>query len=278
MSWLPGGDSCATAVVTGASSGIGRAFAFELARRGYPVALVARRRHELDQVAGEMRACGGEAAVYPCDLAVSDERNGLVESLRGSGRRIDVLVQAAGLGTHGPFVALARQRELDQVRVMAEAIVDLCSAFAPDMARRRRGAILVVSSGLGAGPVPRTATYAATKAFCNSFGAALHEELRASNVAVTTVCPGPVRTPFFDVNGPQPAERVIPRLFWRDPDAVARAGLRALGRNRRTVTPGVAMRTALATSAFVPTALRLRVLHALFRADTQRARHGEGWS
>jgi hypothetical protein len=131
------------------------------------------------------------------------------------------------------------------------------------MVTRRRGAVLIVSSGLGFQPVARQATYAAGKAFGIFFGEALHAELRGEGVAVCTVCPGPVETEFFAANGPNPAQR-MPRFIWRSADEVAAASIAGLEDNRRVVIPGAPLRAAISVSRMAPRSLRLRFLsHAL---------------
>jgi short-subunit dehydrogenase len=271
VSWLPAPTPTGTCLVTGASSGIGAAIAHQLAGRGYGLDLVARREEKLRGLAAELGTSGSpRVAVMPCDLADPAARRELVAGVEAAGRRVDLLINSAGLGTYGPFVELDRERELEQVRVMSEAIVDLCGAFAPTMADERSGAILIVSSSLGFGPVPRYATYSATKAFDIAFGASLHAELRSSGVAVSTVCPGPVETEFFKVNGPQPPQRVIPRAIWQQPETVARAALDGLERNKRVVIPGRPMRIAMTLSSLAPQALRLRTMDRFFRAPGER--------
>lgn len=271
MSWLPAPNPAATCLVTGASSGIGAAIAHQLAGRGYGLNLVARREEKLRGLAAELGASGSpRVEIMPCDLGDSAARRELVAGVEAAGRRVDLLINSAGLGTYGPFVELNLGRELEQVRVMSEAVVDLCGAFAPTMAGERCGAILIVSSSLGFGPVPRYATYTATKAFGIAFGESLHAELRSSGVAVSTVCPGPVATEFFAVNGPQPPQRVVPRPIWQRPEAVAQASLDGLERNKRIVIPGRAMRTAMTLSSLAPRAVRLRAMDRFFRAPGEQ--------
>jgi uncharacterized protein len=261
--WLPAPDPAATCLVTGASSGIGAAIARELAARGHGVTLVARRRERLQAHAGELaRTYPVRVETLPCDLADAEARSALADRVAALGLQVDVLVNCAGLGTYGPFVELDPSREIEQVRVMCEAVVGLCGAFVPALAARRSGAVLIVSSSLGLQPAARYATYGAAKAFGLAFGESLHTELRHSNVAVTTLCPGPVATDFFSVNGPQPAQ-AFPRLLWQRPDAVARAAIDGLAHNRRVVIPGTAMRALMASGRLAPRTLQLRVTNWL---------------
>jgi short-subunit dehydrogenase len=271
MADLPLPDANATCLITGASSGIGAAFARELARRGYGITLVARRELRLHALAQELEHTRGvRAEVLPCDLADETDRASLAGRIDGLGLRVDVLVNNAGIGTNGRFVELDRAREVEQIRVLCEAVVDLCGAFAPAMAARRSGAVLIVSSSGAFQPTPNIATYAAAKAFSLSFGQALHAELRDSGVAVTTVCPGPVETEFFETNGSHPTQRVFPRSVWMTGAAVARAGLDGVSRNRRVVIPGNAIRAIVAGSRFVPLSARLRLLNRFYRAGETR--------
>ncbi|MQA84908.1 MAG: SDR family NAD(P)-dependent oxidoreductase [Streptosporangiales bacterium] len=253
-------------MITGASSGIGAAIARELASRGHGVTLVARREERLRDLANELaEAYPVRAEVLACDLADAAARGALPGRVEALGLRVDVLVNNAGLGTHGRFVELDAAREAEQVRVLCEAVVDLCGAFAPAMAARRSGGVLIVSSLSGFQPVPNTATYAAAKAFSLSFGETLHAELRGCGVSVTTLCPGPVDTEFFEVSGPHPTQRVFPKPLWETAEAVARAGIEGLARNRRVVVPGAAMRALVASGRLAPGGLRLWVLDRFYR-------------
>jgi short-subunit dehydrogenase len=253
MSWLPAPGPDATCLVTGASSGIGAAIARELAGRGHGVTLVARREGRLRSLAERLhRQHLVQTEALMCDLADAEQRAALFERLTALRLRVDVLVNCAGIGTYGHFVELDPAREVDQVRLMCEAVVDLCRAFAPTMATRHSGAILIVSSALGFQPIPGYATYGAAKSFEIGFGEALRAELRRARVAVTTLCPGPVETEFFHANGPQPLQRVMPRVLWTSPDAVARAAANGLARNRRVVLPGGPMRALMAAGRVVP--------------------------
>jgi uncharacterized protein len=256
----PSGDG--TCLVTGASSGIGEAIARDLARRGYGLTLVARREPQLRKLAESLAAEHGiRAEVIPCDLVDSAARAGLPGRVKTLGLRVDVLVNNAGMGSFGRFVDLPGAQELDQVRVLCEAVVDLCHAFCPGMVARRSGGILIVSSTTGFQPAARYATYAAAKAFSLSFGQSLHQELKPSGVAVTTVCPGPVRTEFFDVSSAEPVR--LPKGMWASPEQVARAAIEGLERNRRVVVPGTAMRALMTSSRYSPTSLQLRVMDLL---------------
>jgi uncharacterized protein len=262
MPGLPAPDSAATCLVTGASSGIGEALAHELASRGHGVTLVARREDRLRALAEELKARHGiRAEVLACDLADPAARATLPARLGELGLRVDVLVNNAGFGSYGNFVELDQVSEQEQVRVMCEAVVALCGGFVPSMVERRSGAVLILSSTTGFQPTARYATYAAAKAFSLSFGQSLHAELRKSGVAVTTVCPGPVATDFFNKNEVRPV--TLPKPMWATPEQVARAAVEGLSRNRRVVIPGTAVRALMAASRMSPAGLQLRVMDVL---------------
>jgi short-subunit dehydrogenase len=253
-------------VVTGASSGIGAAIARELAARGHGVTLVARREERLRALASELSETHFvRAEPLACDLADAEARATLAERVEALGLRVDTLVNNAGLGSYGAFVAADRDRETRQVQVMCEAVVDLCGAFAPAMATRGGGGVLIVSSSLALMPMARYATYGATRSFCLSFGESLHAELRGAGVAVSVLCPGPVETEFFATNGPQPVQSLVPAPMWTSPGAVATAAVDGLSHNRRVIIPGALMRTAMAAARLVPQSLRLRALDRFVR-------------
>jgi short-subunit dehydrogenase len=272
MSGLPSPDPAATCLVTGASSGIGAALARELSARGYGVTLVARREERLRSLAAELTsAYGTHAEALPCDLADPSARAALPKRVAALGLRVDLLASNAGLGSHGRFTKLDPAGEVQQIRVMCEAAIDLCGTFVPPMVQRRAGAVLIVASISAFQPVPNTATYGAAKAFLLSFGEALHTELRGSGVAVTTLCPGPVRTEFFDPRVEHPSERIFPASLWKNPKAIAGAGIRGLARNRRVVIPGGVARLLAGSGRFSPHFFQLRVVDRLYRGRSLRS-------
>jgi uncharacterized protein len=259
---LPAPDPAATCLITGASSGIGQALARELGSRGYGVTLVARREERLRALASELRERHRvRAEVLACDLADPAQLNALPSRVDELGVRVDLLANNAGFGSYGPFAELDHAREVEQVRVLCEAVVALSGAFVPRMVERGAGAVLILSSTTGFQPTARYATYAASKAFSLSFGQSLHEELRRSGVAVTTVCPGPVETEFFDVSDVRPVR--LPKRMWVTPEEVARVALDGLARNKRLVIPNVAVRALMASSRMSPAGLQLRVMDVL---------------
>jgi hypothetical protein len=249
--------------VTGASAGIGREIAGQLAKRGHDVVLVARRKDKLTEVADELRAQHGvRAEAIGCDLskAASVARlPGRVESL---GLQVDILVNNAGFATNGPFVQADQSRELEQVRVLVEAVVALTGAFAPAMAKRGSGAILNVASTAGMQPLPFSAGYSSAKAYVLTFSEALHQELAPKGVTVTVLAPGPVYTDFWEISGWEVAdgrtfEQAVPRPAWISAEDAARAGVEGLEAGHRVVIPGLRMRAAMEASRFIPHAIKL---------------------
>jgi short-subunit dehydrogenase len=245
-----------TALVTGASSGIGEEFARQLSARGYELVLAARRRDRLERLA---EALPGPAHVVPCDLAT--EADSLAAKVGELGVEVDLLVNNAGFGTYGRFVELDAKREAEEVRVNCEAVVTLTHALLPAMLDRDRGGVIVVASTAGMQPLPYEATYSASKAFALHFTEALSEELRGTGVRMLAVNPGPVPTEWQEVAGHSSAD-VVPGEI---PAAqVVRESLEAYERGRRSIVPGSRMRWIMRVSRG-PRALKLRVAERMYR-------------
>lgn len=208
------------ALITGASSGIGAALARRLARDGRSVALTARRRDRLDALAAELCASGVEAHVFARDLSEPGGAAALAADVDAAGLRVDWLVNNAGFGTMGRFDRLPLDRELQEIRLNVEALVELTHRFLPAMVERRRGVVMNVSSIGGYMPSPYMATYTATKAFVTSFSEGLMGELRGTGVSVLCVCPGFTRTEFQDHIDEAVSERA-PGMMWMSAEAVA---------------------------------------------------------
>lgn len=187
---LPSPDQ--SVMITGASAGIGAELARRLGRRGHPLVLVARRADRLHALAEELRtSCRVDVDVHACDLSDPGQRRELVEAVRQSDRELVGLCNNAGVGSFGRLWELPWDGEAQIVRLNVEALHELVGAFAGPMVERGYGAILNVGSLAGFQPQPSNATYAASKAFVNSFSEALHAELRGTGVSATVVCPGP---------------------------------------------------------------------------------------
>jgi short-subunit dehydrogenase len=168
-------------MVTGASAGIGTAIARELAKRGHGLILVARRKAKLDELAAQLTdEFGIRADTLGCDLGKAASRQRLPARVQTLGLTVSVLVNNAGFATGGAFYQSDPARELDQVRVLVEAPMALCSAFLPEMVRRGSGAVLNVASTAGMQPLPYSAGYSAAKAYLLTFSEALHEELKGA--------------------------------------------------------------------------------------------------
>jgi short-subunit dehydrogenase len=253
--------------VTGASSGIGAQLARALARRGHGVTLVARRRARLDELARKLGDRYGVLAhVVACDLGDAQSREELADSVADLGHDVEVLCNSAGFGTAGDPTWLDRTREVDMVRLNCEAVVDLCLRYASGMASRGRGAILNVASTAAFQPLPRQATYAASKALVLSFTESLHQDLRKRGVAVTALCPGPVATEFIEVAGMGDALDKAPSFAVEPADRVAEAAIRGLERNHRVVVPGLANRLGALAGRHAPRGLLLRAAGLLYPA------------
>jgi uncharacterized protein len=236
MTLPPPADNRA-ALITGASSGIGEAFARELARRGHRLVLVARRAEVLDEIAEELR---GRAHPLPADLSVRAERAALPDRIADLGLTVDILINNAGLSTSGPVTKAVPEKELNLIEVDVAAVVDMCCRFIPGMVDRRRGAVLNVASTAAFGPLPGQASYGAAKAFVLSYTEALRGELRGSGVAATALCPGPVKTGFGEAAGipDEEAEASLPQVMWKTADQVAHAGIEGLAAGKGVVVPG----------------------------------------
>jgi short-subunit dehydrogenase len=249
------------ALVTGASSGIGAGFARALGRRGYRLALVARRRERLEELAAEIGAA--RCAVLPADLSRPESVPELARELELRGIEIELLVNNAGLGTTGRFLEEAPGTTASLIAVNLMAPIALCRALGPAMRRRGRGAILNVVSMSAFQPVPFLATYAASKAALLSFSEALGEELRGTGVEVQALCPGLVHTGFQQQAG---TDRVA---FDRTPpmsvEFVVERALAGLERRRALVIPGWRDRLSVLGQRLLPRALVRRVAGALFR-------------
>lgn len=248
-----------TALVTGASSGIGEQFARQLAARGHDLVLVARRADRLERLAGEVPT---QAHVVACDLA--NDAASLAGRVEELGAQIDLLVNNAGFGTSGPFLEHDAVRDAEQVRLNCEAIVTLCHAFLPGMIERRRGGVINVASTAGMQPIPYESVYAATKAFALSFTDALHTELRGSGVRVMSVNPGPVPTEWQEVAGyPKDRDFSVPGEI--PASQVVSESLAAWDKGRRAFIPGRTIRWFIRATSPSPRAVQLRVTERMYR-------------
>jgi len=257
---LPSPAPDTTVLITGASAGIGAELARQLGERGHDLTLVARRQDRLTELAEEIGARGVHVEVDPCDLADPGARAELIRRVDRRKRAVLGLCNNAGFGSFGRFWELPAEREVEQVRLNVQALHELTSAFLPAMVRRGTGAILNTGSVAGYQPTPLNATYAATKAFVNSFSEALHAELAGTGVSCTVLAPGPVKTEFADVAGVGQFNGVGPGFLWGTPEQVAGAGIDGMVRGRRTVVPRPGDKLTAAMGRFTPRSILLPIV------------------
>jgi short-subunit dehydrogenase len=249
------------ALVTGASSGIGEAFARELARDAHDLVLVARSGDALEALAKELRSESGAAVeCLCCDLTADAELRRVEERVR-SGPAFDLVVNNAGVGSAGAFAEQDVEREEQQIRLNVIALMRLTHAAVATMLPRGRGAVINVSSLAGIGPYPFTATYGATKAFVNSLTEALAEELRGTGVQLQALCPGFTRTRFQERAGVDPT--TVPDFAWMSAESVARASLASLARGEILCVPGLGYKLLATASGAVPRGAFRRLIGAV---------------
>lgn len=240
------------AVVTGASGGLGEAYARELAHQGSNVILVARSVKKMEAIADSLAAKHGtETMVVSCNLSDPDERASLVEKL--DTLDIHTLVNNAGFGTMGMLGELDRERVVNEVELNVVALTQLTPAVIPRMVARGAGAIINVASLAAFQPMPQMATYAATKAFVLNFTSALWGEMEGTGVRVVCICPGPTDTSFFDNagNGDVMKQR-------RSPEQVVATTFDALRAGKPYAVDGPGNKVLSKLSRFVPTAILVK--------------------
>jgi short-subunit dehydrogenase len=214
------------AIVTGASSGIGMAYARELSRRGFPVLAVARRRERLDELARESSSRGGMLETFVADLTTESGLRSVVSRAAELGE-VELLVNNAGMANGGDFLGVSLEQEIRAVRLNIEAVVTLTHEILEGMVRRKRGAIVNLASVVAFQPFPHFAVYAATKAFVLSFTESLAEEIKGTGVKVVALCPGSVRT---EIDMFAHNEGLLGKLPSLTADEVVQAGLDTVDR------------------------------------------------
>jgi short-subunit dehydrogenase len=261
---LPRPASDRTALVTGASSGIGKELARELARHGHLVTLVARSEEKLEKLAAEIEGAGGRAHVLAADLSDRKSRAVLPELLAEFGVVPNILVNNAGLSTSGAVAAADPDAELTMVEVDVTAVADLCTRFLGPMVRRGRGAVLNVASTGAFQPLPGQAGYGACKAFVLSYTRSLAGELRGTEVTATALCPGPVATGFGEGAGLSQgdAEKALPSILWKDAAHVAKVGVDGMAAGRMVAIPGLANRVGALLANLTPKRLLVSLIAA----------------
>ncbi len=261
-------DGC-NALITGASAGIGREFARQLAQRARSLVLVARREQRLAELAAELKQRHPRLAVYTrkTDLADREQLNDLLRWLDQQQVEIDVLINNAGLGDSGPFATSDPARNEQILLVNMVALTALTRHLLPRMIARKRGWILNVSSSAGFLPIPGFAVYAATKAYVTSFSEALRTELRGTGVSVCALCPGPVKTEFQEVAArPGNPPQTGPGFMYVSLERVVREALDALEANCPLLIPGFAMKVGIFLVRLTP----MPVLRLLSRLSPTR--------
>jgi short-subunit dehydrogenase len=255
-----------TALVTGASSGIGAAIARELAAVGTDLTLVGRDRARLEGIAVEQaRPWGSTVELVDADLSTADGLAEVVALVLDEDRPVDLVVNAAGAGARGRFWELPLGPQCDLIALNAVALASLTHASLAAMVPRRRGTVVNVGSLAGLRPAPGSAIYGATKSFVALLGDSLVPELAGTGVTLTTVLPGNTDTAFFahQLGGTGRSAPTRPSRMWSTPEEVARAALRAAARGRARVVPGARWRAVAAAFEVVPTGLQRRLLGAV---------------
>jgi hypothetical protein len=250
-----------TALITGASSGIGEVFAHELAQRGSHLVLVARSEEKLRALADDLTARHSvRVEVIVADLSREGAAREVADACAQRGLVIDLLINNAGFATYNRFDQGPFARKHAEVMLNVVAVVDLTHHLLPAMLERRRGGVINVASTAGFQPVPYMAVYGATKAFVLSFSEALWAEYRGTGVRVLALCPGPVETPFFDAVGSrEPAVGVM-----NTPENVVLTGLNAFEQGKNYIIPGWQTYLLAQVSRFFPRAWVALIAKSMF--------------
>ncbi|MGA9658055.1 MAG: SDR family oxidoreductase [Asticcacaulis sp.] len=242
-------------LITGASSGIGLAFARTYASHGWDVALTARREDKLNTLAEEIRLrYGVEAHVLPCDLSLPEATDILHKGLTALGRQVDGLVNNAGYGQPGGFIHNTIEEHKAFMQVMMLTPMELTHRFLPDMIEQNFGRIINVASLAGFLPAsPGDTLYGPTKTFLTRFSQSLHLELRDKGIHVSALCPGWTYSEFHDVVGQRSKlSKAFPEWLWMGADEVAREGYMAAEANRAACVPGAPNKVAAALLKVLP--------------------------
>jgi len=228
------------ALITGASSGIGRQFAIKLAKNGYDIVAVARRRELLETLSIEVSVFGRETKIVVADLSTSSG----VESVVDAARKVDFLVLNAGV-TRAARVGTMNVDEIEKLNMLlATGVVQVCEAILPEMMKRKTGDVVIVSSIAAFTPMPKSALYAAAKTYVMSYGRSMNLEVRDSGVRVCVVCPGYVRTDIHEKAGLAHLRERVPNFLWVDASDVVTSAQRGLEKNKSVMIPGLVYRLA----------------------------------
>ena len=257
----------ATALITGASSGLGERFAYALGQEKYDLILVARRQDRLKAVAEEATRKGAHSTLLiQADLSERNAPEMVFQQVEGEHRTVDLLINNAGFGTSGKFHTLPIGRELEEIDLNVIALVALTRLFLPAMVSRRAGTVMNIASTAAFQAVPHMATYAATKAFVLSFSQALSIELSGTGVKVMTLCPGPTHTEFQQIANTQRAR--VPAFAYMDADTVVSQALSAMNRGRSLYVNGLLNSAMAGAVRFTPRQVVSRLAGSMFRLDS----------
>lgn len=261
---IPKPQPDARAVVTGASQNIGEALATELAARGHSLIVTARRAEVLTALAERLTARYGVIVeVRPVDLADPAARATLCDEL--ATRNISILCANAGTATFGAVADLDPAGEKAQVQLNVLGVHDLALAVVPGMVSRGAGGILISGSAAGNSPIPNNSTYAASKAFANTFSESLRGELKSAGVHVTLLAPGPVRETLPVEHEQSLVEKLIPDFLWISTEYTAKLSLDGLEANKMRVVPGVTSKAMSVASGYVPRAIVTPIVGAVYK-------------
>lgn len=237
-----------SALVTGASSGIGEELTRQLSAAGVPVVVVARRVGRLEALAAEL----GNIEVLSADLGTREGQDAVAARIADADQPIDLVVNNAGFGTSGTFTDLDVDRLSDEVTLNVDALTRLTHAALAVMVPRKRGWVINVSSFASFQPAPRLAVYAATKAYVTSLSESLHEEVKSAGVVVTALCPGLIRTEFMEVSNAGHFESEAPAFAWLDLSDVVTTTLEGAAKGRAVIVPGALYKSASVATNFAP--------------------------
>jgi short-subunit dehydrogenase len=256
-----------TALITGASGGIGEAFARRLAAEGHDLFLVARSTDKLERLCAELASEHNiEAAFLAADLSKQNADLQVFEETQRLGIDVDLLINNAGFGSMGDFAKLDVERELEMVRLNIGTLVGLTHRYLVPMRERRRGTIMNISSTAGFQPIPFMATYAATKSFVSMFSEALCEENKPFGVHIFALCPGSTDTAFFDVGK---VDRSFTAKGMETPEQLVETGMRAIGSGKAKVISGWKNKLVARTSTLAPNWLIMRSIAGTLRKKYQ---------
>lgn len=244
-------------LITGASAGLGAEFARQCAKRGDELALVARRRDRLEDLAARI---SGKVHIFTADLAQAGAATSLIDQVEAEGLAVETLINNAGFGAGGQFAQLPLERQREMIDLNVRTLTELCRLVLPGMLERGHGGILNVASTAAFQPGPNMAVYYATKAYVLSFTEALHQEMKGKGIKVTALCPGPTATEFFEVAGV--GNSMLARMG-ADAGGVVSTGLRGLERNKAIAIPGLGNRIGAQGSRFLPRAAMRRIIAAI---------------